>query len=113
MHELTVTQSLLDIALRHAEKAEAKKIAALYLVIGQMASIVDDSVEFYWDMIAKDTIAEGAKLHFRRIPTVFLCLDCNNQFSPSAGMILCPSCNSSHLKIVSGEEFYVEAIDIT
>ncbi len=113
MHELSVTESILDIALRHAEKAQAHKITALYLVIGQMASIVDDSVEFYWDMIAKNTIAEGARLNFRRIPTEFLCLDCGNRFNPPPGTFACPSCNSSHLKIVSGEEFYVEAIDVT
>ena len=113
MHELSVTESILDIALRHAEKAHAKNITALYLVIGQMASIVDDSVEFYWNIIAKDTIAENAKLVFRRIPTEFLCLNCGNRFQPSSGMIECPGCGGSHLKILAGEEFYVEAIDVT
>ena len=113
MHELSVTESILDIALRHAKKANAQKITALYLVIGQMASIVDDSVEFYWDIIAKDTLAEGARLQFRRVPTEFLCLDCGTRFNPPSGMFECPNCRGSHLKIVAGEEFYVEAIDVT
>ncbi|MCJ7724498.1 MAG: hydrogenase maturation nickel metallochaperone HypA, partial [Anaerolineales bacterium] len=67
MHELSVTQSVLEIALRHARQNNARRITDLYLVIGELASIVDDSVQFYWDMISKDTIAEGARLHFKRL----------------------------------------------
>jgi hydrogenase nickel incorporation protein HypA/HybF len=65
MHELSVTESILEIALRHASNANAKRITNLYMVKGQLASIVDDSVQFYWDIISKDSIAEGAVLHFR------------------------------------------------
>jgi len=112
MHELSVTESILEIALRHAEKANAQRITDLYLVIGQLSSIVDDSVEFYWDIIAKETIAAGANLHFKRLPTEVLCLVCENRFSPNNGDYTCPQCRSSQIKIVQGEEFLLEAINI-
>lgn len=112
MHELTVTQSILEIALRHAEKANAERVTDLYLVIGQLSTIVDDSVEFYWDIIAKDTIAANASLHFKRIPTEILCLRCENQYKPVNGDLTCPQCQSSYIKIVKGEEFLLEAINI-
>ena len=64
MHELSITESILDITLRHARQAGAGRVTNLYLVIGQLASIVDDSVQFYWDIVAKGTLAEGAHLHF-------------------------------------------------
>jgi hydrogenase nickel incorporation protein HypA/HybF len=112
MHELSVTQSILEIALRHAEKANALRITDLYLVIGQLSSIVDDSVEFYWDIIAKETIAAGANLHFKRLPTEVLCLECRNHFNPSNGDYTCPQCKSSQITIVQGEEFLLEAINI-
>lgn len=112
MHELSVTESILEIALRHAEKSNAQRITDLYLVIGQLSSIVDDSVEFYWDIIAKDTIAAGANLHFKRISTEVLCLACDNHFNPINGDFFCPECKSSQIKIVRGEEFLLEAINI-
>lgn len=112
MHELSVTESILEISLRHANKANAKRVTNLYLVIGQLASIVDDSVQFYWDIISKGTIADGAILHFRRLPATMACLDCNHQYSPDSNGFSCPKCNSDHVKVVSGEEFYMEAIDI-
>jgi hydrogenase nickel incorporation protein HypA/HybF len=112
MHELSVTESILEISLRHANKANAKRITNLYLVIGQLASIVDDSVEFYWDIISKGTLAEGAKLHFRRVQATLECLDCHHPYQPEDNQFSCPICKSTHVKVISGEEFFMEAIDI-
>jgi hydrogenase nickel incorporation protein HypA/HybF len=112
MHELPVTESILEIALRHAEKAGARRVTGLYLVIGQLSSLLDDSIQFYWDIIAKDTLAEGATLHFNRIPTEIECQECKHHYSPENGNFLCPKCGSIRIKIISGEELRLEAIDV-
>lgn len=112
MHELPVTESILEIALKHAQKAGARHITAVHLVIGQMASIVDDSVQFYWDFVSKDTLAEGAQLTFRRIPAELQCQDCQKRYAPDGTVLACPQCGSTRVKIVAGEEFYLEAIDV-
>ncbi len=112
MHELPVTENILKIALRHAEEAGATRITELHIVIGQLASIVDDSVQFYWDIISKDSLAEGARLDFRRVPAEMLCLDCNRRYAPTKEELACPNCGSIVVKIVAGEEFYLEAIDV-
>ena len=112
MHELSVTENLLEIALRHLPSDKDSRITDLHLVIGQFSSIVDDSVQFYWDIVAKDTAAAGAKLHFRRIPAELLCLDCNIRYHPTKDELECPQCRGIHVKIVAGEEFYLETMDI-
>lgn len=112
MHELSVTQSILEIALRHAGQAGAERVTGLYLVIGDLSSIVDDSLQFYWDIISKDTQAAGARLNFRRIPAELLCLDCGRRYQPGRGDLTCPGCGSAQLKITAGEEFFLEAIDV-
>lgn len=112
MHELVVTQSILEIALRHANSSNARKITSLNLVIGQLSSLVDDSIQFYWDMIAANTLAEGATLSFRRIETEFCCLDCQCKYSPGQDSFTCPACGGSKVKITAGEEFYLESIEI-
>jgi len=112
MHELAVTESILEIALRHAQEARARQIIDLHLVVGQLSSIVDDSVQFYWDIIAKGTLAENARLDFRRIPAELLCLDCEHRYHPEQEDFACPKCGSPRLKILAGEEFFLESIDI-
>jgi hydrogenase nickel incorporation protein HypA/HybF len=112
MHELSVTESILEITVRHAQDAGAIKVNDLYLVIGDLASIVDDSVQFYWEIISQGTLAEGAKLHFERIPPRMRCKDCELEFQPEPGDLCCPTCNGIHLQVLAGEEFYLSAIDI-
>ena len=112
MHELSVTQSLLEIAVRHAKAAGAQRVTDLYLVIGQLSSIVDDSVTFYWDMVSRGTPAEGARLHFRRIPTQMRCQECGTSYAPSETELACPGCHSTSVRVVAGEEFMLEAIDV-
>lgn len=112
MHELSVTESILDIVLRHAEQAGASQVTNIYLVLGDLASIVDDSVAFYWDMISADTMAQGAKLHFQRIRTEMECLDCQTHYEPSEGDLGCPECHGRNVKVVSGEEFFIDSIEV-
>jgi hydrogenase nickel incorporation protein HypA/HybF len=112
MHELSVTESLLKIAIEHAEKANAKRVINLHIVIGELASMVDDSIQFYWDIIAKDTIAEQATLHFHRVPAQLQCDTCGEKYHPTDRELACPKCNGVNTKIIAGEEFRLESIDV-
>ena len=112
MHELVVTESILQIAEKHALQANAKKVTDITLIIGNLSSIIDDSVVFYWEMISKGTICEGSIIHFNRLPAIILCLACNQTFEMPGELVPCPNCGSYQLKIQSGEEFFLESIEI-
>jgi len=113
MHELGITQQIVNIAIKHGEKNNAEKITDLYLIIGELSSVIDDSVQFYWDMIAENTICEGAKLHFKRVPAIFKCQDCSIEYQLQEGELSpCPACKSSQMEIIQGNEFHLESINI-
>ena len=112
MHELAVTEGILNIAVQHASRAGAVRVTGLNLVIGQLASIVDDSVQFYWDMISEGTICAGAQLHFERRPATLKCLDCDQAYALDGVLTDCPNCHSVRIKVMTGEEFFVESIEI-
>lgn len=112
MHELAVTESVLNIALKHGQNAQATRITDLHLVIGQLSSIIDDSIQFYWDMISENTICQGARLHFQRIPAEILCLNCSEEYTLNGEMIPCPKCNSTRVKVTSGDQFFLDSIEI-
>lgn len=113
MHELPVTQSILEIALRHAEEAHAEKITDLYLVIGQLSTVIDDSIQFHWEILSQGTLAEGSRLHFERIPAKLACLECGNTYTlPDGTLTNCPACSSFQVKVIEGEEFRLDSIQI-
>lgn len=112
MHELSVTESILDIAVKYAVQAQAKRVSDLYLVIGRLSSIVDDSVQFYWDIVSQKTICAGSKLHFQRIPAELLCIDCGNKYQIDSELSPCPACGSAKVKVTSGDQFFLDSIEI-
>lgn len=112
MHELAVTQSLLDIALRHAQQANAVRITQMTIVVGEMSAIVDDSVQFYWDMISDGTIAKGATLVFKRVPAVLCCEACGHEFPLDHTRFTCPICDSLQVILTGGQDFFLESIEV-
>lgn len=112
MHELAVTESILKIAEKHAVQSNATKVTDVYIVIGNLSSIVNDSIQFYWEIISKDTICANSILHFDRVPAKMFCLDCANEFELAGELMPCPQCQSMRLKVVSGEEFWLDSIEI-
>jgi hydrogenase nickel incorporation protein HypA/HybF len=113
MHELSVSQSVLDIALRHAEKAGARRILAVHLVIGDLTGFVDDSIQFYFDFLSRDTLAAGAELKFERVAARVRCHACGAEYAPpDARLWSCPECNALGGEILSGREFSVASLEI-
>lgn len=112
MHELPVTEDILRIAVEHAEKAGATRITDIHLVIGDMAGFVNDSIQFYVDLLTPGTITEGVTLHFHRIPTRFQCWECSHEFEPDGEDWRCPNCGETGGKVIAGKEFFVESIEI-
>ncbi|HEY9087064.1 MAG TPA: hydrogenase maturation nickel metallochaperone HypA [Anaerolineaceae bacterium] len=113
MHELAVTESILSIAEKHALQAGASKVTDIYITLGQLSSIVDDSVHFYWDIISQEAaLSRGAVLHFQRIPARLLCLECANEYGIQTALEPCPRCGSFQIKVTAGEEFWVDSIEI-
>lgn len=112
MHELAVTESILQIALKHARQAEAARVTDLHIVIGRLSSIIDDSIQFYWDIVSENTLCQGAKLHFQRVPAEMKCLSCGQDFTLEGELAPCPTCGSAQIKVASGEQFYLDSIEI-
>ncbi len=112
MHELAVTQSMLDLALEYAGRAGAQRITRINLVVGELSGIVDDCVQFYFDFVSKGTLAEGARLVFEWQPARLRCRACGHEFALQDGNWACPVCQAQGGEIIAGREFYMESIEV-
>ena len=61
---------------------------------------------------AKDSMCEGAILHFERRPALLHCNICSTEYEIETSLQPCPECGSPDIKVKSGEEFYVDSIEI-
>jgi hydrogenase nickel incorporation protein HypA/HybF len=112
LHELGITEQLLNLTLEHAARAQASRVTRLNLVIGELSSVVDESIQFYWEIMAKDSIAAQAELHFERVPGRLYCLACQAEFAFSAFEGQCPQCGGAQVKVVDGDQFRLDSIEI-
>ncbi len=112
MHEQSIVESLLALALENAEKAKASRILKIYLVVGELSGVVDEAVEFYFSFLSKDTIAAQAVLSFKHIPVQLRCRNCDTIFSPEKLDLHCPNCQEQQIEIVAGRELYIESLEV-
>jgi hydrogenase nickel incorporation protein HypA/HybF len=112
MHELGVTENIVRIALAKAGEAQAQKVISISLVVGELSGFVPDCIQFYFDSLSKDTIAQGARLRFESVPAQLRCRDCSKAFQPEDTMWTCPECEGRSVEISKGRELYIESMEV-
>lgn len=112
MHEQSIVESMLALALEHAHKAEAAKIVRIHLVVGELSGVEEEAVNFYFSFLSKNTIAAQASLCFKHVSAELRCRNCDNIFSPEKLDLCCPNCGSQQVEIVAGRELYVDSLEV-
>ena len=113
VHELVITQNLLDTVLAEAKKVEAKEVTGVHLIVGELSGVASDCVELYFDMLKKDTVAGGATIDFTAVTAELRCRDCHTEFHPGDEAIwVCPSCSGYSIEILKGRDCYIESIEV-
>lgn len=112
MHELSVTKSILNICKEQAKIGSFKKIKEINLCVGEMTGLVPSCINYYFNIISKDTIAEGAIINIKNIKLRIRCLECKYEGNMDKYDYVCPKCNGINFNILNGNEFYLESIEV-
>lgn len=115
MHELPVTESILKVVLKHAEKNSVCQVVSISLQIGKLSDLEDEWIQRYFDYLSKGTLAEGAKLKIERMPIMVQCSACSTSYEAEAaslGDLVCPACGGKNITLVSGREYYIKDMEV-
>ncbi len=104
--------SLLETVTSKAAAMGAQKILAINLVVGERTSLVDDAMSFCWELLAADTVAEGAKLNIRRTRMSFYCQSCAADYVPDRYEFRCPGCQAIGQVNDDGNELLIESMEV-
>lgn len=110
LHEMSIAEGILDIALTEAAKNGGSRIAEVGLLIGEMSGIETEALSFCWDSLTKKTIAAGAVLKIKRIPLRGKCRKCGEEREISNYNFIC-ECGGT-LTVISGRELQVEYLEV-
>ncbi len=109
MHELGVTEAILGIVLRHAGQARVRRVT---VTVGEWTGYVGDSIELFWQELARGTPAEGARLEFRFEPATLRCRACATVFPANGSNLECPQCGALGGDPAGGQDCTVDSIEI-
>ncbi|MFZ0041220.1 MAG: hydrogenase maturation nickel metallochaperone HypA [Solirubrobacteraceae bacterium] len=109
MHELSIATAVLNTALKHAEE---RPVTRVHVRTGAMRQVVPQSLHFYFEIVARDTLCEGAELDLVQVDARLACDDCGWSWEPEIPAFLCPQCGSQEVRIVAGDELQVEYIEV-
>ena len=109
MREQQFTKALFDKVIQNAQAAHIKQIQ---IAVGEISELDRSIIQQEWNALSIGTPLEHTHLHFRFIIAEVQCMACFKKYHPVDGTIQCPNCGSFGAKILSGEEFYVEHIEM-
>lgn len=111
MHEMSIAQGILDIALDYAERNNAHEISAISILLGEMSGVETEALSFCFETLIQGTIAQGAQLRLNRVPLMGQCCSCGVKQHIEHYNFVCPICGEP-MEIISGRELQVEYIDM-
>jgi hydrogenase nickel incorporation protein HypA/HybF len=115
MHELSVTQSILDIVLGYARENGAEKVLRIRLTIGALNDLQREWIQRYFDYLSRETPAEGAEIVVQRVNPAFRCSSCDRSFDidlESVDRIRCPVCSGGEVHLERGQEFFITDMEV-
>jgi hydrogenase nickel incorporation protein HypA/HybF len=112
MHELSIMQSALSLALDQARQAGAARVHTIRLRIGALSGVVPEALEFAFEALTPGTLAEGAELAVERVPARFWCAMCMREFQSDDMFAECPDCHSLSGELRAGREMELASLEI-
>jgi len=112
MHEFSLMTSVLDAVETSARELNASRIVEVKLVIGEMAEVFEDAMDFAFETLTPGTLAEGARLTMTKVRPKSRCFDCGNEFEHDRYGFACPACSSLVTELLAGKELYIESMEI-
>ena len=112
MHEMSIAQSVIDIIKEEMHKNNVKILKSVRLHIGQMSAIVPDSLSFCFEVITTGTDLEGARLIMDIIPLRGYCQECKDEFEIEDYAFSCPSCKSTEIKTIGGQDLSIVEMEV-
>lgn len=113
MHEVSIAQGMLDIALDFCGKNGYSTIKSITVKIGKAAGVVPDSLQFAFEILKPETIAEHAVLIIEEVPVCGTCSSCGRHFTVEETYVIqCPLCGSMSFSVETGRELNIAEMEV-
>jgi hydrogenase nickel incorporation protein HypA/HybF len=108
MHEMAITQSVVDAVCEHAD---GRPVRSVRVQVGALCAVVPDAMRFCFDLAAEGTIADGARLDLDVQPGSARCRRCGDEFALTDPILLC-ACGSADVEVLAGRDLRILTMEV-
>lgn len=112
MHEMSLCEGVLQVLEQQAAEQKFSRVKTVWLEIGDLAGVEKDAMRFSFDIVMKDSLAEGARLEIIETAGQAWCLQCTKLVKIKQRFDACVSCGSYQLQVISGDELKVKELEV-
>jgi hydrogenase nickel incorporation protein HypA/HybF len=113
MHEVSLMEQAVHVALAAAKSSGGERILGLRLRVGVMSGVVPEAMRFAFDVVCRNTIADGARLEIEAVPATCWCVACQKEFPYAEFLSECPHCHNVSGELCHGRELEIAAVEIS
>jgi len=112
MHEMSICASVVQSLEEQAKVHSYSRVKTVWLEIGPLAAIEPEAMMFCFDVAAKGTLAENARLEIIQTQATAWCLPCEKSVPVTQRFDACPECGSHQLQLTGGDELKIMKMEV-
>lgn len=113
MHELSIALSIIEGATEELERQGVALVSAVHLKLGPLSGVVQDALQFSWQLAIEGTPLNGARLIIEDAPIVLHCAQCQSDGPPVFMQRLhCARCGNASCEVIAGDELELRALEV-
>ena len=112
MHEMSLAEGVLQLIENAAREQRFDRVSAVWLEIGELSGVEIEAMSFCFDVVTRDSIADGARLEIIALPGTGWCMKCAMTVPMAEVFGECPQCGGHQLQVTGGTEMRVKELEV-
>jgi hydrogenase nickel incorporation protein HypA/HybF len=112
LHELSLAESVLQIIENAAQDQEFSQVKTVWLEIGLLACVQQESLRFHFEVVTRNTVAHQAQLKIIEVSGQGWCDQCDCEVPLTTPYDRCSHCGHYALQVIRGEEMRVKKLEV-
>ena len=108
MHEFSIAGGVVDVALAHCD---GRRVSVVNMRVGALRQVVPATLATAFELAARGTACEGARLEWELVPARLCCPACAREWTPMEPDFRCYVCQEAAV-VIGGRELEVESIEV-
>ena len=112
MHEYSLALEVVELVRLESGRQGFTRVSEILIEVGALSGVEADALQWALELIAADTILEGAAVSLARTNGTGKCSKCNTEFEMKNLLDICPDCHGFPSRTEGGKELRVVSMTV-